>query len=115
MSLAPTPWSIDMDSVGEGWTESISIEDAEGNCVAHLTSGYQDGPSWSNANLIAAAPDLLEALQAVMVMWDVQQPRKLDDALTWRQNDERAHALAESAIAKAIGENHGSDTEKVQP
>ena len=67
--LAPAPWSIDPKSEGRDWTDSLSIIDAEGGEVAILTRGYEgdtngDGcPSYTNARLIAAAPDLLAALQ----------------------------------------------------
>jgi hypothetical protein len=47
-----------------------------------------------------AVAELVDALRDVMVMWDSPQPRKLDDALTWRQNDERARMKARALIAK---------------
>lgn len=46
-----------------------------------------------------AAP-LAEALEAVQTMRDTVQPRKLDEALTWRENDERAQELARAALAR---------------
>lgn len=66
--LAPTPWRVDMESKGQQWTDSISIADARGGHIAHLTRGYEaepmgeDGnlegcPSYTNAHLIAAAVD----------------------------------------------------------
>lgn len=71
--LAPVPWSIDLDSLDSQWTDSISIKDAEGGHVVHLTRGYEGSPttgegcpSWTNARLIAAAPDLLEALKDLL-------------------------------------------------
>lgn len=48
--------------------------------------------------------DLLEALQDIMLMRDVSKPRKLDDALTWKENDELAESKARAAIAKAKDE-----------
>lgn len=44
---------------------------------------------------------LVEALEAVFTMGHADPPRKLDDALTWRANDDKAHALYVAAIAKA--------------
>ena len=59
----------------------------------------------ANGRLIAAAQDLLEALEAMLVMMDAgPKPKKLDDALTWRQNDEKARGMAAAAIKKARGE-----------
>lgn len=75
--MAPQPWTVGNwrvgnESVGKHWTNSLSIMDADGGEVAVLTRGYEgdpktgDGcPSWKNARLIAAAPDLLEALREV--------------------------------------------------
>ena len=58
----------------------------------------------ANARLIAVAPELLEALKALLtVMDDGPCPRKLEEALTWRDNDEKARAMAVAAIAKAEG------------
>ena len=45
---------------------------------------------------------LVAALKAMLVMTDRgDMPRKFDEALTWRENDEKARAMAEAAIAKA--------------
>lgn len=65
----------------------------------------QDGKEGeANARLIAAAPELLDALQAMVKVMDRgPKPEKLDAALTWRQNDELARLLADTAIAKALG------------
>ncbi len=54
------------------------------------------------ANLASAAPDLLAACKAMLVVTDKgEKPRKLDEALTWRQNDELAYGMTKTAIAKA--------------
>lgn len=68
--LAPRPWSIDTGQVGRKWTNSLTIVDGDSppGDVAYLTRGYEgdaqgdDCPSWANARLIAAAPDLLDAI-----------------------------------------------------
>lgn len=42
---------------------------------------------------------LLEALRATLFMMDAgPQPQKLEDALTWQENNERARELAIAAI-----------------
>ncbi len=58
----------------------------------------------ANAKLIAAAPDLLEALESVLdrleiALEDVFSP----EAHKWDQADNAARKLAAKAIAKAIG------------
>lgn len=64
--IAPLPWSVDYQSIGREWTNSISIIDADGGHVAHLTRGYQgdeDGDgcaSFKNAELIVAAVNVYQ-------------------------------------------------------
>lgn len=75
----------------------IYILDSTGKtAVAQVISGRIDGTGMANAHLIAAAPDLLDALQSLVDM-DVafQRGPKVDNAV------ENARA----AISKAIGEN----------
>lgn len=43
---------------------------------------------------------LLAALKAQMQMRDMNRPTKLDEALTWRQNDYLADKMADDAIAE---------------
>jgi len=74
--------------------------------VADLIVTNQGPSGDANARLIAAAPELLEALQAVLAMADTTAPRKQDDAITWRENDDLARGKALAAIAKATGDNH---------
>ena len=48
----------------------------------------------------AALARCVEAIKALLIMNDCgPSPRKLDDALTWRQNDEKARSLAIAAIS----------------
>ncbi len=66
-NLAPLPWSIDKNNIGKLWTDSISIKDADGGHVAHLTRGYEGysngigRPSFKNAELIVSAVNRLAA------------------------------------------------------
>ncbi len=51
-----------------------------------------------------AAPEMLEALKAALVMMDRGgEPRKWEESLTWRANDELARKMIVEAIAKAKG------------
>jgi hypothetical protein len=60
----------------------------------------------SNARLLAAAPELLAALKAMICVMDRgPSPKKLDDALSWRECDEKARSMAEAAIVKAEASN----------
>ena len=72
--------------------EALASESAHAAMVA-----AQD----DRARVSAYAEQLREALQAMVTMSDRgPKPQKLDEALTWRQNDERARALADAALAK---------------
>lgn len=45
------------------------------------------------------------ALRSVLVMWNQGPcPRKLDEALSWRQNDEKARQMADAALSPATAE-----------
>ena len=39
------------------------------------------------------------AIRGLLIMMDSVEPRKLDDALTWRENDELARSNAQAFIA----------------
>lgn len=64
----------------------------------------------ATAQLFASAPAMYEALRAMVIVMDRgPQPRKLEEALTWRQCDETARAMADAAIALATTQdNSGS-------
>ena len=68
---------------------------AHGGGIAHLDT--VDGEGMANANLIAAAPDLLEALEELLSMCQRQEDFHDDD-------DGCMFERASAAIAKARGE-----------
>jgi hypothetical protein len=109
MSLAPAPWSVDKGSVGKQWTNSVSIKDAEGGHLAHLTRGYDgdkygdDCPSWKNANLIAAAPTMREYISKRAASGDVEAAQILDSIHAGRRR--------RAAIVKSIGEHKDAGTD----
>ena len=80
----PGPWRFE-DMVGVG--DEIVFQVIKGADGRHLSSTWA-GPHVANARLIAAAPDLLEALKKVVAISD----RKHD---AWDE--------AKAAIAKASG------------
>lgn len=111
------PWKINP-------TDDTLVIDADLNEVCDVTGGYNQPDSWAvmeaNARLIAASPELLEALEALVNMYIANkgsdhefvkcitprhasemtdEERKLDK--TWSVFD-----AARAAISKAKGENN---------
>ena len=96
----PGPWRVILDDTGgpfTGWP-SVSASDQLDCSIVHRAGFKQEywgdlsqREAIANARLIAAAPDLLEALQHLMVAHGEQ----LDYAFQ----------QAQDAIAKATGEN----------
>jgi hypothetical protein len=87
--LANGVWSVDFD-------EAVKIKDARGDTIATLAQTFLRGRRSAsevtrNAHLIAAAPELLEALKAIMSP-GMNGPESLP---IWKK--------AEAAIAKAEG------------
>lgn len=103
----PGPWKI-----WDGWgsrkfapvvVDCIFEVDGKfvGNCICHVASTNENAVS--NAHLIAAAPELLEALEDILSGWRYirQDPNhKALYGVGW----DRAQEKAEAAIAKAKGE-----------
>jgi hypothetical protein len=121
-ALAPAPWTISLvkSQWRPHWRNSVSVMDAEHGEICVLTHGYEiDGkgnscPSWQNACLIAAAPDLLAC--QIMGMEKLTTPDFLDwiaDRMVGiygeSPNADYVHSLRErakagrAAIAKATG------------
>lgn len=92
----PGPWSYSKST--DGWSYTINIHQAENaeytpdwSDVAFCTcKGERQGIQEANARLIAAAPDLLAALELIMESYDLN----LDEI-----------NAARAAIAKARGES----------
>jgi hypothetical protein len=89
----PGPWEVN-DQRGNGWLANAMYV-SSGNTGAILARVYDDqGSEFPNARLIAAAPELLEALQAICAHWDAgnfsRQPNLWDGM--------------RAAIAKATGQ-----------
>ena len=82
----PGPWGLRRSETGP-W----AVFDANGNWAAVTTKKQWPAEDLANARLIAAAPDLLEALIA------------LTSPICSEVEDAEAHALARAAIAKATG------------
>ncbi len=91
----PGPWVA--IGIGGPWEQRISIRAPGWGCVAHVgvnpSLPHWDLPQRSNACLIAAAPDLLKALQDITECYEVESGLVTD----WHINAARA------VIAKALG------------
>jgi hypothetical protein len=82
----PGPWMVETGD--DGVLSSVfRYEDVEYTGIAYLTLDNHE----ANARLIAAAPDLYEALDAII------------DGISWSMSDNKFGA-AKSALAKARGE-----------
>lgn len=95
----PGPWYLDIDKTGGNWDYNIRQKTnlGKGRQIAELNphvNPFKNGESVeSNAALIAAAPDLLEALKLA------------ESALEGRDSEGQEYAAkqARAAIAKAEG------------
>jgi hypothetical protein len=104
----PGPWFA--DSGGKIWRRDPSELYQNGGGVAGdeplawtyegwSDEGLQGYPVEANARLIAAAPDLLEALEFMLSVFNETYPDVADD-----EEDREAWAKARAAIRKATGE-----------
>lgn len=115
---SPAPWTIET-SISYGYTEIEDIRDADDNSIFLLSVGGSSECSHAqleienpaDAHLIAAAPELLEALKevssALRDLWEKMQkhapPLHVDKAThDWRWLN-AIHAKANAAIARAEG------------
>ena len=90
----PGPWGIIVGDAGP-----IVFSGAKSNMVAHCIKAWSSEERMANARLIAASPDLLEALHFVLTQFEIVLP---SSGLT---HDERQSIIkARAAIAKATGE-----------
>jgi hypothetical protein len=98
MEHTPGPWTL-----GEDKGTHVDIESSQGR-VAHAIGKGKEG--WANAHLIAAAPDLLVALETIQFQlggaggYGVEE---ITDVGAWQYNARNAIQTARAAIAKAKG------------
>ena len=107
----PGPWKLDMNSVGLFLKGSIPVDGSGHDALAQVVWQMEDDADYgknspeceANARLIAAAPELLAALDRLL---KAAPPGKMDDPMTFtRKNAEYilASSEARAAIAKATG------------
>jgi len=103
MKHTPGPWRLAEGSVVDQTNTVIPIS---GIAQPH---GYvpEDDVSWANARLIAAAPELLEALKSLVYVHPVfrNKPMGSDGSIARREQEDqmRAEDEALAAIRKAEG------------
>lgn len=92
-----SPWSAEFDGRPEGGTTAyVPVLDDNGTTVALVvTEGWDDTDMVVHARLIAAAPDLLDALQWALA--DIRQETRYENEL----QRESCLARADDTIAKA--------------
>ncbi len=99
----PGPWKHNRGPV----SESIYAPDGNGHLVAILYHGDADNQA-ANARLIAAAPDLLEALEELLQHKPAFRTMPLGAPNSYARQEQYSHIAAEdkarAAIAKAKGE-----------
>jgi hypothetical protein len=89
--FTPGPWTLSED---EDRIHAVNCPDDGGDIICEFPDALASNERWLvNARLIAAAPDLLEALVAIDLA------RHTDAPCDW----EKATRLSDAAIAKATG------------
>ena len=100
----PGPWGIDINSVGEYLISAGPI----GTPVDYLAVITNRKRSKANARLIAAAPEMLEALTGLVEWMDISGLSKTRDGgfgvLAYKGTEYGVVTKAREAIAKAKGE-----------
>lgn len=107
-ALATPPWFIDeresMAHFGGRDTLLICSQPdppyGEPEIVAVVYRGYEDGPSWTNARLLAAAPDLVKALEVLLDRY--VELVMSGDCGSWDVETEDAVILARAALTRTV-------------
>jgi len=107
--FTPGPWSVEAEGTVRNDADGLPRYDLprivryDGNglsiCKAHLVGGPDPDPAIANARLIAAAPDLFAALEALIA---IDEDTTADGA-TLQARVDVAWGAAQAAIAKALG------------
>lgn len=95
----PGPWMVDTNFRGEQFVQAGNTEDGiqpfgSCSCCGEYIYGYNQEEREANARLIAAAPDLLEALKSLLCV----------DYRSWDNSAQEKWEAASAAVAKAEGE-----------
>lgn len=100
MSFTPGPWSVNANSE-QSDPDKLSVEIGDGAYfICQVDGGIHQK---ANARLIAAAPELLEALESLFD--DYKQLADSGDCGCWLLEDQEVGKKALAVIAKARGEH----------
>lgn len=103
--FTPGPWEVVDDDHHELGTDSSVLIESTSRGITLAIVGPGDSTTYTedmvNAQLIAAAPELLEALQCLFD--DYKELADSGDAGNWHIEDKPAGKKALHAIAKALG------------
>jgi hypothetical protein len=122
MKHTPGPWVWDGVDESYGSFEAEVLKGANGDLVIRLEDDYPGYPECGehlimdmnseDARLIAAAPELLEALKQLNSALNFSDPIKYNEKITFSgmflDACNKAFVVALSAIAKAEGTNDGT-------
>jgi hypothetical protein len=62
----PGPWYVDYDKRRDGADQVVHNHRGTTYTVAFMATGYPEEEAYANVNLIAAAPEMLEAMKAAL-------------------------------------------------
>ena len=93
LNISPTPWTNTINT--EKPFEINSVWDARNGCI--LSGGYSE--SLNDARLIASAPDLYEALAAILSCAEKEAPFTTGSGMSIAMD------MARKALRKAAGES----------
>jgi len=98
----PGPWTvIAVDGICEEGGDEFNVENSDGETVATISGSESEEQAEATARLIAAAPELLAALELIVTeAWAPAKPYSSNSYLPEHFID-----IARSAIAKAKGQS----------
>lgn len=102
---SPLPWTLEVSN-RQYADEALTVRDAEAMIIMSQERQYSSTPyeraDWDLIlKSVNAHSALVEALKACLQMAWTAKPRKLDEALSWVENDEKAREMARAALALA--------------
>lgn len=99
MTCTPAPWEAEYEETQHAW---MVVHRADGDTwfIAQVADGAFGGDSRSNAHLLAAAPDMLAALQDAQLSLE-SYVKRYDQQWNGSATPESALGRVRAAIAKA--------------